>query len=64
MVQAGIKYEARSAPLNVLIRQFLDIRSRPELEDDARLRLAYFCWRELTPLNCERQFKPFLNLTG
>jgi len=61
MVQVGMKYAASSAPLNELIRQFVDMslpafrmRSGPERR---------LCG-EVTPLNCGGQFKPFVYLNG
>jgi hypothetical protein len=61
MVQVGMKYAASNAPLNELIRQFVDIvasRCSAALQSEAAV------WRELTRLDCDRQFKPFVYLNG
>src|SRR5687768_16026787 len=61
MVQVGMKYAASSAPLNELIRQFVDM-SLPAFPH--ALRTGTAACGELTPFNCGRQFKPFVYLNG
>src|SRR6478752_2413157 len=61
MVQVGMKYAASSAPLNELIRQFVDIVASRNFR--VRPVGSPLCG-EVTPLNCERQCKPFVYLNA
>src|SRR5438105_4031423 len=61
MVQVGMKYAASKAPLNELIRQFVDIVASRNYR--VRPAGAPLCG-DVTPLNCERQCKPFVYLNA
>src|SRR6185312_942311 len=59
MAQVGMKYAAKSAPVNELIRQFVDM-SLPAIVRCALI--GPLLCGEVTRLNCGRQCKPFVYL--